>query len=189
MARQIKAETVQQIQRRLSGRNAAARQAEARREYAELRKIATKRIKRAQAVGELLDEPLPIKTGDIPKNDAGALAKAIRSVQKFLGSKRSTAAGRAETRRKTVETMKQLGYENIDERNAKLFGDYMEMWRRKYEQDTPDGRRMLFDSDKAVEIFDEIAERFTDRTNSRSMSRMFNDYLRAQGREDLIVRL
>ena len=189
MPKQTAVETVQQTRRRLTGRNSAAKIAEARAEYAELRKIAVKRIQRAQARGELANDAMPIKTKDIPQNDAGALAKAIRDVQRFLSSKRSTAAGRSEIRSKTVQTLKEIGFENVNERNAKLFGDYMEMWRRKYEQDTPDGRKMLFDSDKAVEIFDTISERFTNKTNVQSMSRMFNDYLRAEGQEDLIVYL
>ena len=72
------------------------------------------------------------------------------------------------------------------EKNVDLFGVFMENFRRKYELDTPEGKRLLMDSDFALEAYDAISEKFTSKTNARSMSRMFNQYLRDEGREDLI---
>ena len=157
----------------------------ARKEYARLRKIANKRIMRAQEAGDLLDiEKFPETRGI---NDTGDLAKALVSVKKFLESKQSTAAGRKEVARGRVEKLQKLGYENVTIDNEKLFNEFMEMWRVKYQMDTAQGRKLTMDSDFAAEIFDKISERFTNRTNKSSMSRYFNDYLRATGREDLIV--
>lgn len=178
-------ESVQKIMRKINHKGVA----EFRKEYSELRKIAVKRIKRAQEKGELLEEAFPIMTRDIAKTDPSALAKAIHNVQKFLTSKRSTAAGRAEIKKKTVQTLRGYGYENINTGNVDLFTQFMELWRKKYETQTPQGRRMLFDSDFAVEIYDNISERFTTKTNASAMSRMFNDYLRANGLESEIVYL
>ena len=157
----------------------------ARKEYARLRKIANKRIMRAQNAGDLLDvENFPETRGI---DDTGDLAKALVAVKKFLESKQSTAAGRKEVARGRVEKLQKLGYENVTIDNEKLFNEFMEMWRVKYQMDTAQGRKLTMDSDFAAEIFDKISERFTNRTNKSSMSRYFNDYLRATGREDLIV--
>lgn len=156
-----------------------------RAEYAELRKIANKRIARAQKTGALSDlEPFP--TTKSLGSDTERIAKAMSSVLKFLSGKKSTARGRAETRAKTVKSLEKIGYDGITEKNVDLFGQFMENFKRKYELDTPEGKRLLMDSDFAVEVFDTISEHFTSKTNARSMSRMFNQYLRDEGREDLI---
>lgn len=184
MAGSYKPETVQAIQRRIA--RGAKSEAAVRKEYAELRKIANKRIERA---GRELGNMPKFPTTKEMRGDAVNLAKELREVKKFLSSPRSTAAGRAETARKRVATLQGLGYTGVTERNEGLFNQFMEIWRRKYETITPEGRKMMMDSDFAVEIFDSISERFTDRTNSQSMGRMFNDYLRGQGMESLIKSL
>ena len=178
--------TVQKAARAISKRGG---EAQIRKEYSRLRKIANDRIKRAQRGGELLDEDAFASLREIRKGDTERLAKAYSNVTKFLTSKRSTEYGRAEIRRKTVESLGKLGYEGISEKNVDLFGKFMENFRRKYETETPEGKKLLMDSDFAVEAFDAISERFTSRTNSRAMSRYFNQYLRNEGLEEWIVSL
>ena len=179
--------TVQTLMRKLS-HGKGAEIPEARKEYANLRKIANKRIARAQAKGELMDVEFFPKTRDIGKEQVGYLAQAMISVQKFLRSERSTAKGRKEITKRKVEKLNRMGFENITVDNEKLFNDFMEMWRVKYQTETAQGRRMTMDSDFAAEIFDRISERFTPKTNKSSMSRMFNDYLRSHRLESLIVK-
>lgn len=176
--------SVQVLMRRLS-RGKGELIPAARKEYARLRKIANKRINRAQNAGDLLDVEAFPETRGI--NDTGDLAKALVSVKKFLESRESTAAGRKEITRERVEKLQAMGYETVSVDNAKLFNDFMEMWRIKYQLDTSAGRKLTMDSDFAAEIFDRISERFTNRTNKSAMSRYFNDYLRSTGNEDLIV--
>lgn len=159
-----------------------------RAEYAELRKIANKRIQRAQAQGELSDVPL-FKTTREVSSDLSRLAKEYSAVTKFLTSKKSTAAGRAESKRKTVKSLKEIGYENVSERNVDLFNSFMENFRRKYEMDTPEGKKLLMDSDFALDVFDRMVDDFTPKTNVRVMSRMFNNFLRSNGMADYIVKL
>ena len=178
--------SVQALMRRLSRGKGEAIPA-ARKEYARLRKIANKRITRAQNAGDLLDVEAFPETRGI--NDTGDLAKALVSVKKFLESRESTAAGRKEITRERVEKLRAMGYETVSVDNAKLFKDFMEMWRIKYQLDTSAGRKLTMDSDFAAEIFDKISERFTNKTNKSAMSRYFNDYLRSTGNEDLIVYL
>ena len=178
--------SVQALMRRLS-RGKGELIPAARKEYARLRKIANKRIMRAQEAGDLLDVEAFPETRGI--NDTGDLAKALVSVKKFLESRESTAAGRKAITRERVEKLQAMGYETVSVDNAKLFNDFMEMWRVKYQLDTSAGRKLTMDSDFAAEIFDRISERFTNKTNKSAMSRYFNDYLRSTGNEDLIVYL
>lgn len=179
--------TVQALMRRLSKGQGEAIPA-ARKEYTRLQKIANKRIMRAQAAGDLLDVELFPQTRSIGKQDVGNLAKALVDVQKFLKSERSTAKGRKEIVRRKVEKLQKMGYESVTVDNEKLFSQFMEMWRVKYQLETAQGRKLTMDSDFAAEIFDKISERFTPKTNKSSMSRMFNDFLRASGLENLIVK-
>lgn len=178
--------TVQKAARAISKRGGEAK---IRKEYSRLREIANDRIKRAQRNGELMEEDVFGSLREIRKGDTERLAKAYSNVTKFLNSKRSTEYGRAEIRQKTVESLKNLGYEGISTGNVDLFGKFMENFRRKYETETPEGKKLLMDSDFAVEAFDAISERFTSRTNSRAMSRYFNQYLRDEGMEEWIVTL
>ena len=179
--------TVQSVMRRLSRGNGAEIPA-ARKEYAELRKVANKRIKRAQQAGDLLTEELFPETRTIGKQDVGNLAKVLVDVKKFLKAERSTAKGRKAIAARKVAKLQALGFESVTVDNEKLFSDFMEMWRVKYQMETAQGRKLTMDSDFAAEIFDKISERFTPKTNKSSMSRMFNDYLRAIGQESLIVK-
>lgn len=188
MPKEIKSNrTVQSVMRRLSRGNGVEIPA-ARKEYAALRKLANKRIKRAQQAGDLLTEELFPETRTIGKEDVGNLAKALVDVKKFLKAERSTAKGRKVIAARKVAKLQALGFESITVYNEKLFSDFMEMWRVKYQMETAQGRKLTMDSDFAAEIFDKISERFTPKTNKSSMSRMFNDYLRAIGQEHLIVK-
>lgn len=188
MPKEIKSNrTVQSVMRRLSRGNGVEIPA-ARKEYAALRKLANKRIKRAQQAGDLLTEELFPETRTIGKEDVGNLAKALVDVKKFLKAERSTAKGRKAIAARKVAKLQALGFESVTVDNEKLFSDFMEMWRVKYQMETAQGRKLTMDSDFAAEIFDKISERFTPKTNKSSMSRMFNDYLRAIGQEHLIVK-
>ena len=182
MAKQIERRTAQNISRQIA-KDKGMKQARA--EYAELRKIANKRIQRAYADEQLKDVDLFPTTRDLGK-DKVKFAKTYSMLTKFLTDKRSTAAGRAEISAKRANTLTELGYEGVTPDNSRLFDDFMENFRRKYEEETPQGKKLLMDSDFAIEAFDHISERFTGKTNARSMSRMFNEYLREQGRADLI---
>lgn len=184
LIRDLETANVQKIARAIVRQGAR----EYRKEYTRIRKIARKRILRAQAGGELLGEEIPPTLKEIG-DDSVNLAKAIRNVERFLKSPRSTAAGRKAIREKTVESLRESGYEGISESNVDLFEEYMSQWRRKYEQDVPEGRRLFFDSDFAVEIFDEIKDKFTSKTNASAISRAFNNWLRENGYESEIVYL
>ena len=177
--------TVQEIIRRAT-RAKGAELKDIRAEYSELRKIANKRIKRAQAQGDLLDYKQFMTTKAIMKGATPVfdLAKAYSEVVKFLHSKKSTAVGRKEIRRKTRETLNRLGYKNVTDDNVKLFGDFMEKWRVAYEQDTTLGKKLLSDSDLAAEFFDSVIEEMTNdkqRTNAEKLFYLFKKWVALEG--------
>lgn len=177
--------TVQQLMRRaLRGQSEMKAM---RSEYSELRKIANKRIKRAQAKGELMDvEQFQTTKSIMSGADSNVnLVKSYNEVVKFLNSKRSTAKGREEIRKKTRETLQKLGYQGITEENDKLFGEFMNEWRAKYEQDTTVGKKLFGDSEMASEFFDRISERINrgeiDR-NAVGIRRLFDRWVKSRER-------
>lgn len=177
--------TVQQLMRRALRGQAEIK--EMRSEYSELRKIANKRIKRAQAKGELMDvEQFQTTKSIMSGADSNVnLVKSYNEVVKFLNSKRSTAKGREEIRKKTRETLQKLGYQGITEENDKLFGEFMNEWRAKYEQDTTVGKKLFGDSEQAAEFFDRISERINrgeiDR-NAVGIRRLFDRWVKSRER-------
>ena len=177
--------TVQQLMRRaLHGQTEVKA---IRAEYSELRKIANKRIKRAQAKGELMDvEQFQTTKSIMSGADSNVnLVKSYNEVVKFLNSKRSTAKGREEIRKKTRETLQKLGYQGITEENDKLFGEFMNEWRAKYEQDTTVGKKLFGDSEQAADFFDRISERINrgeiDR-NAVGIRRLFDRWVKSRER-------
>ena len=177
--------TVQQLMRRaLRGQTEIKAM---RAEYSELRKIANKRIKRAQSKGELMDvEQFQTTKSIMSGADSNVnLVKSYNEVVKFLNSKRSTSKGREEIRAKTRETLQKLGYQGITEENDKLFGEFMNEWRAKYEQDTTIGKKLFGDSEQAAEFFDRISERINrgeiDR-NAVGIRRLFDRWVKSRER-------
>lgn len=156
--------SVQRIDNWLSEK--VGRIAKARAEYSRLRSIAAKRIERAHKQGELLDYIKPISLSDIKPEDTRTLAKALRDVNKFLASKRSTSAGRTAINRKKVKTLQERGFKNVSMKNIKAFNMFMERFRETYVSNTPDGRRMYRDSDEAAEFVLDRLERDTKITES-----------------------
>ena len=162
-----------------------------RAEYSRLRSMAQKRVKRAFEKGETA-ESLRLPVQEFPKlkeiKSNADLARALSQVTRWTTSKYSTAKGREQIAQKTAQSMQKLGYEGVTPQNVNKFNQFMEQMRRKYEEDTPEGRVMFIGSDFLVEAFDELRERgkITDKSNASSISRAFNEYLRETGNDDLI---
>lgn len=135
----------------------ATGEAEARKEYRRLRRIAQKRLARFE--GTQYEET------DIYKNraikhpfkpsselkDVRSLQAALSDVRGFLDSERSTITGLKRIDKRTVATLQANGYNFVNMSNIKAFGEFMEAARIKA------GRRM-FASDRVAELYD-AAER------------------------------
>ena len=177
--------TVQDVIRRLTRSNGAEVRG-IRAEYSELRKIANKRIKRAQAKGELMDVEQFRTTTSIMKGDDALknLARAYASVVKFLNSEASTAKGRQTIQQRRLKTLKSLNYTGVTEENMKIFQEFMEQWRIAYQLNTTMGKKLLSDSDLAAEFFDEWFERIKkndEDTNAVKIFRIFKKWQKKQG--------
>lgn len=135
----------------------AAGEAEARKEYQRLRRIAQKRL--ARFVGTQYEDTDTYKNRAIKKpfkpsselKDVRSLQAALSDVRGFLDSERSTITGLKRIDKKTVTTLQANGYTFVNMGNIKAFGEFMEAARIKA------GRRM-FASDRVAEMYD-AAER------------------------------
>lgn len=150
-----------------------------RKEYTALRSLMNKRIKRAKQAGYLENMGYFPKLKDIPHRQA--LAVALAQARQAYENPLTTASGRRAQEEKAIGTLHDRGFEGINRKNYKLFQAFMRKMRERYVIDTPDGKKSMFSSDRAVEAFEEISERFTPKTNVSTMMRYFNQWLDAGG--------
>lgn len=135
----------------------ATGEAEARKEYQRLRRIAQKRLARFEGT-QYEDTDIyknrtikhPFKPSSKLK-DVRALQAALSDVRGFLDSERSSITGLKRIDKKTISTLHANGYTFVNMGNIKAFGEFMEAVRIKA------GRRM-FASDRVAEMYD-AAER------------------------------
>lgn len=125
---------------------------EVRAEYTRLRDIAQKRIKR-MGKSEFSKSETYAQYGkgwkklkDISTEN---LATALHEIQKFASSKKSTLKGQREAQRKTMETLQESGID-VNKKN------YWSFWAVMHEMRS---RKMLYGSDKALELADALLER------------------------------
>lgn len=135
----------------------ATGEAEARKEYQRLRRIAQKRL--ARFVGTQYEDTdvyknraikYPFKPSSQLK-DVRSLQAALSDVRGFLDSDRSTITGLKRIDKKTISSLHANGYTFVNMGNIKAFGEFMEAARIKA------GGRM-FASDRVAELYD-AAER------------------------------
>ena len=150
-----------------------------RKEYSDLRSLLNKRLSRAKSAGYLENFGYFPKLKNIPNRQA--LSMQLAQARAFYENPLSTAAGRREREASTIEALHERGFEGINRKNFPLFKKFMERMSERYTMTTPDGKKKLYDSDKAVEAFEEISERFTNKTNTSAMMRYFNEWIEAGG--------
>lgn len=171
-----------------------------RAEYTKMRDIARKRILRAQAKGKLLDVPIPptlkeidafVKEaqqngtfqygneGQAVKSAGKAISREKEAVKKFLKSEYSTEAGRRNIDRKRLEGYKKAGYTNVNESNEQKFAKFMKHMINKYTIETPEGKKLLHDSDTIAGFFDEMEEndRIHEKTRLSDLVKMFERWV------------
>lgn len=139
--------------------------------YTELRDIARKRIKRAQAAG--YGNNLVIRQGakKVPKiseiQTEAELRYRIGETAMFLENPLSTISGIERIEAKKLATLARHGYDFINEGNLQDFGRFMEWVRANYSD-------MLFDSDLVVKLYKTVTlGGFT----VRAIKQMFDDYM------------
>lgn len=150
-----------------------------RKEYSNLRSLMNKRIERAKARGYMENYGYFPKLKDISNRQA--LAIELAQARKAYENPLTTASGRRAREEQVIKTLNDRGFDKITQKNFKLFKEFMNRMTERYTMVTPDGKKKLFDSDKAVEAFEEISERFTNKTNVNVMMRYFNEWQSAGG--------
>lgn len=135
----------------------ATGEAEARKEYQRLRRIAQKRLARFEGTQYEDTEVYknraikhPFKPSSELK-DVRSLQAALSDVRGFLDSERSTISGLKRIDKKAVATLQANGYTFVNMGNIKAFGEFMEAARIK-------AGRHMFASDRVAEMY-EAAEK------------------------------
>ena len=151
--------------------------ADIRKEYTRLRDIAQKRIKRGG-----LDVVIP-KLKELSGNTE--LAKNFAYLNRFIASERSTARGRKRIQEREVATLERHKFTGINTKNVGDFNRFMSWYREKYTAELPTGRLMVIDSDTVVAAFREVNDQISQETKNRTISRIFNEWMKEQGDFDV----
>lgn len=152
---------------------------EMRKAYTRLRDLEVKRIKRAQEAG-YMSKGVEIPTLKQIGRDPAALASEYSRLSKLVESSSMRVGAMREESSQRVETFQKLGYTFVTEENELQFGEFMGYMIDKYSQDTPDGKKLLLDSDIIVEGFEYVQEH-TKSSNHSTISRLFNQFLEISG--------
>ena len=152
---------------------------EMRKAYTRLRDLEVKRIKRAQEAG-YMSKGVEIPTLKQIGRDPAALASEYSRLSKLVESSSMRVGAMREESSQRVETFQKLGYTFVTEENELQFGEFMGYMIEKYSQNTPDGKKLLLDSDIIVEGFEYVQEH-TKSSNHSTISRLFNQFLGISG--------
>lgn len=124
-----------------------------RKEYSRLRAIANKRLKR-MSQSEWKDSQIFLENqagfariSQLPSDRA--LRHEFSQLARFVTSERSQISGQNRIRKKTVETLKDRGYDFVTVKNFREFADFMEFARTA-------NLGRLYDSEKVADLYDEL---------------------------------
>jgi len=108
---------------------------------------------------------------NVKKMSRAEVDMKLNQVYRFLKAKRSTVRGNQIIRAKTIRTLHQAGYTEINKRNLYAFGEYMDKMRDMnidsiYTSDTVVEMFELFE-DKGIEDKDELVKNFDEYYDNR----------------------
>ena len=144
---------------------------EIRREYSRLRDIARKRLQ-TLAKNEPGSFAYKKNVGQYPvlseTGTEGARA-LLPQLARFIAAKTGTVQGIREQRRQAIETLREHGYDFINKKNIKEFGEFMEAWRA-------DKDLRAVGSPTAVDLYEAAKER---QINIEEIKAQFSTWLSA----------
>lgn len=150
---------------------------ELRQEYSRLRGIVSKRITRLEASEFVTSEgtaPYNLRKENYPVlkelRDERELAIKLRELASVVESPRSRIYGLEQIREQSVQTMQEEGYDWVTEENWQEFSEFM-----KKARSMAHGR--WFDSDRAVEIFENAPKTKKGTANKNELRKAFKTYL------------
>lgn len=171
MAKQKKAKLKWSLQEYMPAFSTAKPEAELRKEYSRLRKIAQKRL--AHFVGTEWENTQVFKKnyGKYPvladiKTQA-QLRKQLASLARYINASTSTVTGLQRQRRLTIEALKDKGYNFVTKANFHEFTDFMDSFRNR-------NLERIYDSEAALTVFN-AAERF--KIPEEELKRDFEEFL------------
>lgn len=144
---------------------------EARKEYTRMRRIANKRIMSLMRnypdskLARQYQAGFPSVRG-VP---AGRVYGRLYEVSKFLGLKLSSVSGMREYRKKAIASMREAGYDFINEKNFDRFTDYMDEVRSHSSE-----REVQYQSESIVELFGRAEK---EKADTSKIAESFEDYL------------
>lgn len=143
-------------------------------DYSQMRRIANRRLENFKGTEWESSKQYKMNAGKYKplseiKSDK-ELAHLLSDLHKFTSSKTSTVTGLKEQRNQAVEVLRERGYDFINNKNIKAFGDFMEDLRQRKIAG-------LYDSERLAEIF-ETAER--EKVDPKTVAERFTDYERKQ---------
>ena len=149
---------------------------ELRSEYRKLRKEAKRRIKELSQ-SEFSDSKLLENKEYLYEEDPSLMTKRdlrhyLSAVAGFLNSDLSTVEGQRKRAERTIETLNDMGYENIDLESYKNFGRFMDKMRVYVENN-------IIASDKLIEIYDTAKEKNISIANVQKNIRFYERNLEA----------
>lgn len=143
-------------------------------DYSQMRRIAVRRLESFKGTEWEDSKQYKMNAGKYKplseiKSDK-ELAHLLSDLHKFTSSKTSTVTGLKQQRNQAVEILNERGYDFINAKNIKAFGDFMEDLRQRKIAG-------LYDSERLAEIF-ETAER--EKVDPKIVAERFTDYERKQ---------
>lgn len=160
-----------------------------KKEYSAMRKLALRRIKALEASGRDMYygsafyemKRASLKTLKEFRTDE-AFLRAYRSAWDWLyGSRKSTISGQESIIRDTLETLQRRGYDFINRENLSDFGEFMNTWRKQYDNAQLDSERVAIlwkftsakgiDPDIVLQNFEDYMKRYAG-TITRSQKAM-----------------
>lgn len=147
---------------------------DAKKEYARLRRIALKRLKRFEGtryekgmVYQRNINAFPIPSSIKSESEVGSRLSHLRN---FLESRQSSLRGLAAIEREKLETLHEHGYTFVNKKNLEQFGNFMEAIRMK-------AGGKLYSSDAVAELFGDAIEQ---KVAPEKLLESFNRFLSAE---------
>lgn len=152
-------------------------EAEIRKEYSRLRKIANQRLdallrsefKDAQIVKNNAGKYVPLKEIDSHRD----LIHKLSDVARFIESSRGSVRGLQKERRETIQTLHERGYTNINKRNYQQFTQFMDYLHTAY-------KNHMYDSKRAIQLFTEANSKGK---SNKEIMKMFKKWLKHEDKK------
>lgn len=153
-------------------------EAEIRKEYSRLRKIANQRLdallrsdfKDTQIVKNNAGKYVPLKEIDSHRD----LIHKLSDVARFIESSRGSVRGLQKERRETLQTLHERGYTGINKKNYQQFTQFMDYLLTAY-------KNHMYDSKRVIDFFTEATSK--GKKSNKEIMRMFRRWKKEEDKK------